>query len=514
MITVQNVLTRPLFQNAYLAAGLDGTDRRIHWVHVGEVPNLGDFLQGHELVLATGVGLTSRELRTRFLMGLIEANASGLVIELGGYLHQIPSDMIALANQYRFPIVVFPQAVRFLDLSQDINGLVISQHHRMMDDLETLSLKIRQALLNTEGAAKIVQLLYESILRPTIFRSHDDLDPPIVFGPWPTIPGPFEDIALHPIVLGPPHPAIRQTVLVFEKPIGDLLIAEPGNPIDERIYLAVDRTTAALAQDFIRTESLDRTRRREEAALLEHLLFEAVPAPYQIQRFRSRFNLNLGQSYRVIVFHQNSPALLSRIRRQLTPILTLVELDQTDRVILVVIGGSKYIASLPNTLTLLLVRHKITASAGISTTYSDPANLHEAFSEASDAAATSRCQHKSPVCYNTMGIFRWILATSHHDLERLVIGPELGSLLQREDAARLLSTLEALLFHIDSKQAASAALGIHRQTLYARMRTLAHILGDDFLEPERRLALQAALAAWHYTHQPETDFTPFIPPSV
>lgn len=501
MITVQTVLNRPLFHTAFLAAGVDGTERRIHWVHVGEIPNLGQFLQGHELVLATGMGLTNAPSRMRFLHGLIEANAAGLVLELGEYLPEVPHDMIALANRNQFPIIAFPHPVRFLDLSQDINSLVISQHHRIMDDLETLSLKIRQALLNTEGTATILQLLFDSIHRPILFRPRDPLDPPIIFGDWPIIPGPFDDVALHPVLKSPPYPAIRQTILVFEKPIGDLLAADPGDPIDERVYLALDRTAAAIAQDFIRTESLDRVRRREEAALLEHLLFEEFPEASQIQRFRSRYHLNPGQAFRVLVVEHASSPITESLRRQLSTTATCVELDQSDRTILVAIGSSKTMATLPRTLGITWAHQNTSPPLGFSALHHDPADLHQAFSEANDAAAIACCPGKNPISYEEMGIFRWILATPRTQLERLLISPELGPLLDKVDAPRLLQTLEALLVHIDSKQAASQMLGIHRQTLYARIRTLSRLLGEDFLSPERRLALEAALVAQQYLNQ-------------
>lgn len=498
MITVQTVLNRPLFRTALVAAGADHTDRPIHWVHVGEIPNLGQFLQGHELVLATGMGLTEAASRLRFLEGLIKADAAGLVLELGTYLSEVPADLIALANRHQFPVIAFPHPVRFLDLSQDINSLVISEHHRIMDDLETLSLKIRQALLNTDGPAKLVQLLSDSIDRPVLFLPRGAVESPLVSGNWPSIPGPFADVALHPVLTASLQPAIRQTILVFDKPVGDLLVTHSGTPVDERVYLALDRTAAAMAQDFIRTESLDRVRRREEAAILEHLLFEEFPDASQVQRFRSQYHLHPGRTFRVLVVDHPTPSAASVLRRLLPQATTCVELDQSDRSILVAVGPTKLIGTLPKTIGIPWVQQRNSPPLGISLLHHDPANVHQAFSEANDAAAIACCLGKNPASYEEMGIFRWILSTPRQQLERLLIAPELGPLLNQTDTPRLLETLEALLTHLDSKQAASQRLGIHRQTLYARIRTLSSLLGEDFLSPGRRLALEAALAARHY----------------
>ncbi len=501
MVTIETVLNRPLFHTAFIAAGAEYTDRPIHWVHVGEIPNLGQFLQGHELVLATGMGLRESVSRIRFLEGLIHANAAGLVLELGQYLPEVPADLIALANRHQFPIIAFPYPVRFLDLSQDINSLVISQHHRIMDDLETLSLKIRQALLNTDGPAKLVELLGDSMGQPVLFLPRVPGELALKWGSWPPNPGPFSDVALHPVLTATPHPFIRQTILVFDKPVGDLLVAHPGTPIDERVYLALDRTAAAIAQDFIRTESLDRVRRREEAAILEHLLFEESPDTSQIQRFRSQYHVHPGRTFRVLVIDHPTPAATSVLRRWLSVGATCVELDQKERTILVAVGPAKIIGTLPHAIGTSWVSQHRATPLGLSALHHDPANLHQAFSEANDAAAIACCLGQNPASYEEMGIFRWILSTPRQQLERLLIAPELGPLLDQADTPRLLETLEALLAHLDSKQAASQRLGIHRQTLYARIRTLSQFLGEDFLSPSRRLALEAALAARHYLVQ-------------
>lgn len=499
MVTVHDILLRPMFQSAILAAGATGTDRSVKWAHVGEIPNLSDFLQGGELVLATGVGLTGPSERTRFLQGLIQARAAGLVLELGSYFPAVPGDMKSLADASHFPIIAFPHAVRFLDLSQDINGMVISQHHRILDDLETLSLRLRQALLNTEGPSRIIQALYDTLGNPAIFRPRNDFESPIVWGQWPEFPGPFEEIALHPTPVTRPVSALRQTVLVFGQPMGDLVTALQGDSVDERVYLALDRTTASLSQDLIRTENLERTRRREDAALLEHLLFEEQPSASLFKRFRSRYNLNLNQTYRIVVIDHIPNLASHQLQRQLASQYTIVGLEQPHRMVLAVIGRAERILTLPKTVTKML--HTIPAHGplGLSSPHVDPSELRDAFNEAFDAVLVARHQGLPAArAYEQIGLYRWILATKREDLERLVVAPELGILLSRNDAPLLLETLEALLSHIDSKLAASLALGIHRQTLYARIRTISRVLGEDFLQPERRLALEAALTAYRY----------------
>jgi len=89
-------------------------------------------------------------------------------------------------------------------------------------------------------------------------------------------------------------------------------------------------------------------------------------------------------------------------------------------------------------------------------------------------------------------------AVSDPELEQF-IAEQLGPLLDH-DARRgqeLVPTLEAYLAHGLSKTRTAAALGIRRQTLYARLRRIETLLGElDVLQPPRRSALDLALVAW------------------
>lgn len=497
MITVRDVLDRPAFRGADVAAGQGGLDRPVHWVHVGEIPNLSQFLKGHELVLTTGVGLTDQNLRTQFLMGLIESQAAGLVVELGQYWTGVPEDLLGLAETSDFPIIAFRQPVRFLDLSREIDALVISRHHQVLDDLESLSLNIRQALLNTDGPFRLMELLYQSIDQPVLYRPRESPESAIQLGVWDQEPPLARDVALNP-TQGPHY--IQQTIMVFGAPFADLYVSHGPAAFDERVYLAVDRTCAALAQDVIRIESLDRARRREESALMSHLLFEESPEPTLCQRFRSRYRLTRQSAYRVMAVEPAAPRLRERLLPHLPPGFSLASYHESDRTILVAAGPKRLVLSLKPALPEF-----DGAILGMSGPYDDPATMHRALSEAEDAQTVASLLNRSFACYDQIGIWRWILYTPAQHLMRLVVEPELGSLLQRSDADRLINTLGAVLAHQDSKLAASQSLGIHRQTLYSRLAVLKEILGSDFLEPHRRLALEAALLAHHYLKQSEQE---------
>lgn len=107
-LTVKDILQRPLFQKAETIASQEALNRIVRWVHIMEVPHVGHLLNGHELILNTGIGWhDNEELSLSFLQQLIDSGASGLCIELGTYTKQPLERMKELALREHFPLIFF-----------------------------------------------------------------------------------------------------------------------------------------------------------------------------------------------------------------------------------------------------------------------------------------------------------------------------------------------------------------------------------------------------------------------
>lgn len=503
MLTIKDILTRPLFQSARLVAGEEGQVRAVKWVHIGEIPHLSQFLKGGELVLSTGVGLADASLRRTFIEGLIQAGAAGLVLELGSYFSDPPEDLLFLAAQKAFPVIVFPHAVRFLDLSYEINTLIISEHHHVLEELESLSLRIRQVLLNTEGPEALVRTLYGVTREPIWYRRRFADQEDLVWGEWTNRPPVAESPALHPTV--EQHQGswwVRQSVMVFDNPVGDLYVEIESPILEERLYLALDRVAAALAQDFIREETLQKSQRREEAVMLQSLFFQEPLSPAVLRRFDSRYGLNGAHRYRV---GMTAPSTYARLRHTLqTPLLAL---EESDRTLLILLARPPAIDHELQRIEEALRTANAGESVGWSRLHAESRTIREALLEAHGAWMVSRLRGQPrSLCYDALGIYRWVLATERSQLHGLLIEPELRTVLLMPRAARdnLLDTLEVVVSGASKSEAANQ-LGIHRQTLYTRLKRLESVLGADFLSPHRRTAIHAAILALRFLESAPED---------
>ena len=110
-----------------MLGGSAGLRRRVRWVHVGEVADIAEQLSGGELVLTTGVLLPTagRELR-HYVLGLTEAGASGLVVELGRrYSKSLPTEFVVAADEFELPLIALRREIQFVRVTQAVHERIV-----------------------------------------------------------------------------------------------------------------------------------------------------------------------------------------------------------------------------------------------------------------------------------------------------------------------------------------------------------------------------------------------------
>ncbi|MDA8193636.1 MAG: PucR family transcriptional regulator ligand-binding domain-containing protein [Thermaerobacter sp.] len=517
-VTVAAILGRPLFADAQIVAGASGISRPIRWVHVGEVPDVSAYLEGNELILTTGIGLSTREARAQYLRGL--AHVAGIILECGRYLPEPPDDMIDLADGLGVPLIVFCRPVRFLDLSQDVIPLLLNQRHQTLANLEPLARGLRHALLNTLGFEAIVDQLsratelsaafFSPWLRPAGSIPPDTAD-------WLTHQPPLSAMGRERLPFAPHLALARQTVYAGRERAGELLLWLPADARvwDEWLVLAMDRTATALAQEWLRTQPERKRREHRETWMAEQLLYANHPLSRTADDVLHELGLDSTQlAAWVIAVEPHSPLSAAewQLARQACHSILLQEgrqavgLAKGNRHLWAIISPRAHPAA-PNWLRLLRdVATRFACRVGISDTIADPSRFSEARRQAMDVLtvagllAVTGDDSAWIFTYGSVGLYRLLLRTPRDVLQSSLIDYELKPLLAYDTLHRtdLTGTLRVLLTYSESRAKAAEVLYIHRQTLYHRLRLLSRLLGPDFLSPTRRLSLQVALAAHQY----------------
>jgi purine catabolism regulator len=125
-LVVKDILKRPHFRNIQILGGKSGLDREMKWVHIVEIENFGHLLNGEEMILTTGVKWAKDTAKgLHFLQQLIDYHASVLCIDFNDKTDTLPPEMIELAEENNFPIIIFNEEVKFIDITKDIHQTLL-----------------------------------------------------------------------------------------------------------------------------------------------------------------------------------------------------------------------------------------------------------------------------------------------------------------------------------------------------------------------------------------------------
>lgn len=102
-----------------LLAGSYSIDNVISWVHFMEDESTINFIRGNELIITTGLGSKNTQWLDNLIKGLINRQASGLMVNIGPYISEIPKHTIQLCNNNNFPLLTIPWEVHLVDIMQD-----------------------------------------------------------------------------------------------------------------------------------------------------------------------------------------------------------------------------------------------------------------------------------------------------------------------------------------------------------------------------------------------------------
>lgn len=138
----RELLKLPTLKNIHVAAGANGLERTIRWVYTAECfednREIVDWLYGGELVFITGRDIKSDE---SLLIDLIQRingkSVSGLLINLGPYISEIPQKAVELADELEFPVLTIPWETRLVDVTREICAAIITKEmeEKSLDNL-------------------------------------------------------------------------------------------------------------------------------------------------------------------------------------------------------------------------------------------------------------------------------------------------------------------------------------------------------------------------------------------
>jgi purine catabolism regulator len=502
-ITLRRILALPTVSTGEpeVLHGQDLLDREVRWVHSSDVYEIAAQLKGGELLLTSGLGLVgaSDEQLRAYVASVAERGITALMFQLGRNFWSIPQPLLHEAEQHDVVLIALHQVVPFIQVTETVHELLINDEVSRLRRGEQICTQLTESLQSGGGMQSLLRQVAVLAGCPAVLLDGDDR---IVAASEEEVPPSLAYDARHPVD-------------VHGVEWGHLALA--GTSPDQQVIL--DRSAALISMELARAGQPVRNRMHMGRELLVDMALNRYRSSAELSARATAAGLVTRRGHRLVavclsVNGTHSPRAIdnaaAKASRGVFGTFVMTRLDGD-----ILIAGS---ADVPDDQAVRAVLQRLSDKVRCELSPGDgPGSLTvtvaagSAVSEVPDLVRSLATARETSGLARRLGGRHQVLVSTDLSVHRLlaqVVGdPELGRFVEEQlgvllehDARRgreLVRTLDAYLANNLSKTHTAEALGVRRQTLYARLKRIEGLLGDlDLGERDRRTALDLALAAW------------------
>lgn len=501
-------------------AGEDALDAPVRWVHIAEMTDPTPFLSGGELLLTTGMQLTSDACQRAYVERLAEHGLAGLGLGVGFGHDAVPRALIEAAQERSFPLLEIPYELPFIAVTEQAFTRLVNEQYALLRRSIAAQERLQRVVLAERGLDGIVGALAGLVggsalvldARGTVLASRsfrrpleeeqiaaiaaearrrargDDAQP---FAPEAA------DLAGRGLVLpvgGTPADRSTQAWVACVKDAGGLAEVD-------RLVLHQGVTVVAL--ELLRRRVADTTERRLAGDVLAALASGELHGPELARRLEP---FRLGERICALSMDvADEQALAAAIDAEALPALVATE------------GGraTALLPALPDDELIELgerVRARVAAERGGSG--SGSGTLHAGAGRAVPAGDARRALHEARFAlearalsnghdpsrpplgtWRDLGSFQLLLSLQDHEALRLYCDSLLGPIEDGEGqyGGELMRSLEAFIECNGQWERAAQQLFCHRHTLRYRIRRIEELTGRDLSSARDRIEFWLAL---------------------
>ncbi|MGE7022884.1 PucR family transcriptional regulator [Solibacillus cecembensis] len=508
-LTVSDVMTKKLFSSAQLIAGAKGRLNVIKWVHIVESMDAAKLLKGNELILTTGIHLKdNEECFKQFIHQLIASKAAGLCIELGSSIQKIPHFIQQLATDFQFPLIIFQEEIAFVEITQDIHSMLINQQYEMIKNLEDYAQQLNKYTLTVNNYEQILMHLYKHLGLQVIFTFNGQKPifiPNIHQEQYETMQRANPDVAKKHF--------IQCDVNIFNQYYGEVCLFSPKRVINEYDALILDRTVIALSQYLLRELYIEEKKGMEDREILENWL-NGQATIEQLAHFVKDHHATSAANHWIVMIHQIQKSNSSDVTYYKLFARNVLEkfgfypliLEKNHQLIFILANlreQESYKLRIEQALTQIQDNNSkykyadinILLAVGKYVTHLQA--VKNSYTTAKDTLEIRWKSQGLSYFYEDLHLHHLILQLQKNPTIMDMVTENISPLIEYDlkHNSNLVETLKVYLQTNGLKKETSERLFIVRQTLYHRLDKIEQLLGHDFMQPEKRLALEMMLAA-------------------
>jgi purine catabolism regulator len=505
-----------------LAAGDNGDDRAIRWVHISELEDPTPWLSGGELLLTTGIALSTPARQRRFVSLIDQRGVAGLGLGTGFDHKRLPKALVDEARERELPLFEVPYEMPFIAITERAAAKLVNEQYDVLERSTQVHERLERLVIEGRGLDEVLASVAGAIGGAAVVQ--DSVG---------------RELARHPEDSGPDDASTRALGeelatrrsgggLAPFSPVAEELagraLAVPvpgghgGTPVawltvvcDRPPLTDFDRLCARQAAIVVGLELMrERVVRETERRLAGDLLADALGGRLDADELRGRLRpFGIGSEAAVLVFELEDPpsaegALEQALAEAGVPALVATSAAAGSPLLCAVVDATaKDPVTAARRAREALAATDPSAATAVRAAASRPTSvgsLRRGFHEARCALeATSLADGDAPdvASHRDLGAFTLLLALQDDDALRLysdgLLDPIEGT--EGEYGGELLRSLEAFIENNGNWERAARALYCHRHTLRYRIRKIEELTGRDLSRATDRIELWLALRA-------------------
>ncbi len=493
-------------------------DRPIRWVHISELEDPTAWLSGGELLLTTGIQLSTPARQAKFAAGLAEHGLAGLGLGTGFTHAKIPKALRTACESAGLPLFEVPYEKPFIAITERAFSRLANEQYDVLRRDARVHEQLEQLVIEGAGLQEVVRSIAAAVGGLAVLQ--DSGGATLAMASSGTRPD--EDVLTElgrelserggqssqaPLV--PRLAALKGQALSVPipgrsgaPPAGWLTVASERGPLDDFEQLVARRASMIVALELMRERVVRETERR----LAGNVLAEALGGSLDAEELAGRLRpFGVGGTIGVLLFALEDPngseaRLEAALAAAGVPALVATTTAGDHTLLCAVIDAADRdpVAVAAKARTALAGGDR-SVRAAASRAMSSGA-IRRAFHEARcalESAALRNGDAPDVASHADLGAYTLLLSLQDDDALRAYSNGLLEAIegVEGEYGGELLRSLEVFIERNGNWERASRELYCHRHTLRYRIRKIEELTGRDLSRATDRIELWLALRA-------------------
>jgi purine catabolism regulator len=501
-----------------LASTSERASEPIRWVHISELEDPTQWLSGGELLLTTGIQLSTPARQRRFVARLAEHGLAGLGFGTGFTHRRLPKAIREECAAHRLPLFEVPYEMPFIAITERAFARLVNDEYDVLQRDARIHEQLERLVLEGRGIDQILAAIGGAVGGVAVLQDAAGND--VGLAPaggsvgTPALRALAEEVAAHgaSASVGPFEPRVKAlagralSVPVPGRrggsPVGWLTVIGGAASLDDFERLIARHAAMVVGLELMRERVVLETERR----LAGNVLAEALSGSLDADELRGRLGpFGVGETLALMLFeledpHGSESALEASLAAVGVPALVAATAvgDRTLLCAVIDAGSRDPLAVAAKARAALAGRRGQVRAA---TSRALPAGqVRRAFHEARcalEATAMENGEGPEVASHADLGAFTLLLSLQDDDALRLYSDGLLEPIerVEGEYGDELLRSLEAFIEQNGNWERAARRLYCHRHTLRYRIRRIEELTGRDLSRATDRIELWLALRA-------------------